>query len=152
MLRQASVHQLRTGAIKRDTAYIAICMCLHPRNLPGSLRDEYQSCLAPDRELFDDFKEKQKKLGHNQAFAAVDYEARYQLGPDAFNELQRLAKLSEEKVVYLVCQCSTGERCHREMLLLAARELLGAKVGNIYHSYPTFQARLPEIRQAAEEA
>jgi uncharacterized protein (DUF488 family) len=82
----------------------------------------------------------------------VDYEARYQLGPDAFNELQRLAKLSEEKVVYLVCQCSTGERCHREMLLLAARELLGAKVGNIYHSYPTFQARLPEIRQAAEEA
>lgn len=152
MLRQASVHQLRTGAIKRETSHIAICMCLHPRNLPASLRDEYQSCLAPDRELFDDFKEKQKKIGHNQAFAAVNYEARYQLGPDALKELERLVKLSEEKVVYLVCQCSTGERCHREILLLAAKELLGAKIGNIYHSYPVFQARLPEIRQAAEEA
>lgn len=150
MLRQASVHQLRTGAIKRDTSHIALCMAIHPRNLPGSLRDEYQSCLAPDRELFDDFKEKQKKIGHNQAFAAVNYEERFQLGPEAMEELKRLAALSQEKVVYLVCQCSVGERCHRELLLLTAKELLGAKVGNIYHSYPAFEARLPEIGQAAD--
>jgi hypothetical protein len=151
MLRQASVHQLRTGAIKRESAHIAICMALHPRNLPGNLRDEYQSCLAPDRELFDDFKGQEKKIGHDKAFAAVNYEARFQMGADALEELKRLAKLSEEKVVYLVCQCSTGERCHRELLLLTAKELFGTKVGNIYHSYPIYQARLPEIRQAAKK-
>ena len=43
------------------------------------------------------------------------------------------------------------ERCHRELLLITAKELFGTKVGNIYHSYPIYQARLPEIRQAAEE-
>jgi hypothetical protein len=148
MLRQASVHQLRTGAISRATGHIAICMCLHPRNLPGNLRDEYLSCLAPDRELFGEWKAVEKKAGHNPAFQAVRYEERFELGPEALDQLERLARLAEDKVVYLVCQCSVGERCHREMLLLAAKTILDAKVGNIYHAYPAFEARLPAIAAA----
>lgn len=143
-LRQASVHQLRSGAIQRETSHIAICMCLHPRNLAGSLRDEYLSCLAPDRELFDDFKSEEKKVGHELAFPAVQYEQRFRMTDEAWENLGRLSDLSREKVVYLVCQCATGERCHRELLLLAAKARFGAEVGLIYHSYPVFTARLAQ--------
>lgn len=150
MLTQASVQQLRSGEIDRGKGYIAICMRLYPRNLPKALRDEYLSNLAPGRELIGAFKEKEKQIGHEQAFANVHFEKKFELEPEALAELERLAKLGEKKTVYLVCQCPIGERCHRELLLLAAKEILGAKVGKIHHSYPVFQARLPKIKQAAK--
>jgi hypothetical protein len=48
-----------------------------------------------------------------------------------------------------VCQCDLGQRCHRELLLLTAREAFGATVRRIHHDYPRFQARLPELLAAA---
>ena len=144
MLRQASVRQLREGAISRAKAHIAICMCLHPRGMPGELRDEFLSILAPDRNLFRDWKSREAKVGHEAAFRETNYEERFQLPPEALVELRRLIGLSREKIVYLVCQCAVGERCHREILLLTAKAM-GAETGNVYHRYPVFEARLPGI-------
>lgn len=152
MLIQASVQQIRSGEVERAGAYIAICMRMYPRNLPKALRDEYLSCLAPEKELVGALKEKEKKIGHEKAFAAVQFEAKFQLGPQALAELERLASLSTSKKICLVCQCAIGEHCHREMLLIAARTIFGAQVGEIHHPYPAFRARLADIRQAAEKA
>lgn len=152
MLRQASVRQLRTGAITRASAHIAICMCFHPRNLAARYRDEYLSALAPDKELFQQWQEARDKVGHERAFTVSRYEDRFNLGAEAFSHLARLTALAREKHVYLVCQCETGFRCHREMLLLAAKEAYGADTGLVYHAYPNFLARLPALRKSAHQA
>jgi uncharacterized protein YeaO (DUF488 family) len=148
MLRQGSIHQLRTGAISREDAHIAVCMCFYPRNLPKTLRDEYRPELAPDRALFKEWQAAEKKVGHNEAFTKANYVQRFPLGEEALAELERLSKLSRKKKVYLLCQCAVGERCHRELLLLTAQALFGAKIGNVYHSYPGFEERLTKLAKA----
>ena len=149
-MRQGSVRQLRTGAIARSTGHIAICMCFHPRNLAARFRDEYLSSLAPDQELFRDWQEKRDEVGHDRAFAEARYQERFHLGAKAFRDLERLTELSREKHVYIVCQCETGFRCHREMLLLTARQEFGAETGLVYHQYPTYLARVSALRRVAE--
>lgn len=148
MLRQASIKQLRMGSFSREQAYVAICMCFHPRNLRSEMRDEYLPRLAPDRALFREWKEREKAVGHESAFAAVNYEERFQLSRDALEDLHRLALKSVEQDVFLVCQCASGQRCHRELLLLVARAAWDTKLGHVYHRYECFEARIPTIVKA----
>src|SRR3989338_317626 len=112
--------------VTRANGYIVIAMCFYPRGLKKELRDEYLSSLAPDKALFKDWQEFAKRYGHEAAFV----------------ELERLTVLSRQKDVYLVCQCSEGERCHREMLLLAAKKAFGAEIAPVSQEYPRFLARL----------
>jgi uncharacterized protein YeaO (DUF488 family) len=119
-------------------------MCFYPRGLKKELLDEYRSDLAPDRELFKDFKEFQAKVGHEAAFENSNYEARFHLSRRAAEHLKTLAQMSQTQDVYLACQCELGERCHREILLLIAKNEFGAQISEVFHSYPVFEKRLPQ--------
>ncbi len=137
-LKQASVKQIRSAELIREHSYIVITMCYYPRGLKKELRDEYRSDLAPDRLLFKEFKDYQKKIGHEEAFVKSNYENKFSLNENALQHLKELSELSKIKDVYLVCQCEVGKKCHREMLLLTAEKLFGAKIDFIYHSYSNY--------------
>jgi hypothetical protein len=144
MLKQASVGDLKSEKISRDQGdYIVISMCFYPRFVRRELRDEYLSDLAPDRVLFGEFKRVQRATGdHNGAFARVSYEKRFALTNEGIEHLARLSTLAHERDVYLVCQCTVGERCHREMLLLMAKQWFTAKAEPPTNDYPVFRKRL----------
>lgn len=142
MLTQASIAQYKSGSLKSPDNHLVITMRFYPRFLRSELRDEFISELAPAKELLRDFNEAQKRVGHNGAFAEVDYENRFRLDESALQHLERLAKLSATKDVYLACICDMGEMCHREILMLAANELFNCEIGHVYHSYPTFMKRV----------
>lgn len=149
MLQQASLSQIRKGAITRKNGHIVVTMCWYPRGLRREVRDEYRHDLAPDRELFADWKKNKEKFGHEAAFVRSHYEKRFRLTAPALEHLSHLALLSHRKNVYLVCQCQLGERCHREMLLLLARAEYGAHIGMVYHTYPTFLRRIKGLLLSA---
>ena len=144
MLQQASVDALRHGDVSRKRGYIAVTMHHYPRGLKKDLRDEYISALAPGDTLLHDFLAHVKKLGedHNAAFEACHYEKRFGITAEGLGHLQRLIELSTSKDVYLVCQCRDDERCHRELLLMLAREWYGAKTAPLRFDYETFARRL----------
>lgn len=144
-IRQASVSDLRKGNITRENAYVVVAMCFHPRGLSAELRDEYRADLAPDRELFKDFKVFQKTLGHAAAFRQCGYERRFTLRATARVRLSELAVMSWQRDVYLVCQCKLGELCHREMLMLTARILFGAETDDLFHEYALYLERLVQM-------
>ena len=144
MLRQASAKEIRSGEVDRRDGHIAIVMCFYPRGLRRELRDEYIRRLAPDEPLFREWKAIELKAGHDAAFRLTRYEKRFHLGPEALEDLKRLSALAKVKDVYLVCQCAIGERCHREMLLLAAKKFFRAPADKIFHAYPDFERRLRE--------
>jgi len=143
MLQQASVDQVRRQEIPRENSHIVIAMCYYPRGIKKEWRDDYRADLAPSRELFAEWKEFEKQAGHDEAFRLSHYEERFQLTPVALYLLKKYAE--ENRDTYLVCQCKVGERCHREMLLLTGREKYGARVGEIYNSYPIFQKRIAQL-------
>ena len=148
MLDQASVQQVKEGVFPRDVSHIVITMRFYPRFLKKQLRDEFICDLAPVKELLHDFNSAQKRLGdHNSAFKEIDYENRFQLSESGYAHLKRLSNLSIRKNVYLTCLCRAGEKCHREMLLLISKELFGAKIGAIFHSYPDIVRRMDEFRR-----
>lgn len=150
MLKQASVSDIKRGAVERSRSYVVITMRYYPRFLRKEFRDEFLCELAPVKELLKDFNEAQKRLdNHNKAFPAVDYESRFDLPAKALHTLQRLAEKSRTTDVYLVCICALGERCHREMLMLLAKDLFGCPIGEVFHSYPTFAGRFPEFQKKA---
>jgi len=143
MLKQASISQVKNQEFDRDRSHIVITMRFYPRFLKKELRDEFICDLAPVKELLHDFNAAQKKSGdHNSAFADVDYNRRFELTEKGMNHLRRLSEISKEKDVYIVCICDIGERCHREILLLAAEKLFRCKIGKVFHTYPDFMSRL----------
>lgn len=142
MLKQGSISQLRTGELNRQNGYIVIAMAFYPRGLKKELADEYRSNLAPDRELFREWKEFEASHGHEAAFQKSSYEQRFQLPPDAWESLRRLTDVSRSKDVYLLCQCELGERCHREMVALAAQFKFKAEIAPLFNTYPVFESRL----------
>jgi uncharacterized protein YeaO (DUF488 family) len=148
MLKQASLGDIKRELIPRETSHLVVAMRYYPRFLKKELRDEFICALAPVKELLHDFNAAQRRLGnHNQAFPEVDYERRFDLSEAGLNHLKRLASLSKAKDVYLVCICDMGQRCHREMLLLLAKELYACHIGEVFHSYPHFMARSEEFRR-----
>ncbi len=149
MLDQGSVLQAKQGYFPRDSSHIVITMRFYPRFLKKELRDEFLPDLAPNKELLHDFNEAQKRLAnHNAAFPEINYEERFTLNQQALAHLERLSELSHSKDVYLLCICAPGERCHREILMLAAQHLFGCKIGKVFHEYPVFMKRLKTRRQA----
>jgi uncharacterized protein YeaO (DUF488 family) len=142
MLLQASVDQVRKQEIPRENSLIIITMCYYPRGIKKEWRDDFRSILAPDRELFKEWKAFEKEKGHDEAFKLSHYEERFSLTPIALTLLKVYGEWSREKDIYFVCQCKVGERCHREMLMLAAYKKYGAFVSNIFHTYPAFESRI----------
>jgi uncharacterized protein YeaO (DUF488 family) len=143
VLRQASVADVRKGRVSRARGRVVVAMRIHPRGFAKSLRDEYVAALAPAPDLFADFRRaKAWHEDHERAFADSRYEDRFFLGAEGVGALARLSGDAWHGEVFLVCQCEVGERCHRELLLLAARTVFGAPVDVVHHEYPAFARRL----------
>src|SRR4051794_17301672 len=105
----------------------------HPRGLSSELRDEYISALAPEPELFQDFRGALEGRGHNEAFEAVDYEERFWLSEKGIGELKRITDASQSEDVHLVCQCRIGQKCHRELLMIWASLAFRARIDETFH-------------------
>ncbi|MCM2323604.1 MAG: DUF488 domain-containing protein [Oligoflexia bacterium] len=146
MLRQATVSELIAGKVSRGPGrVVVVTMRRWPRQLRRALRDEYVSTLSPDIRLLDDFLALRRQLGdHDLAFDRARYERRFELTDEGIRELQRLSDLSRKKDVYLVCQCGSGHKCHRELLLILAREWFGAPAEKPAQRYPIFEKRARE--------
>jgi uncharacterized protein YeaO (DUF488 family) len=146
MFKQCSVADIKNKSLPRENSHLVVAMRFYPRFLKKELRDEFVCDLAPTKELLADFNAAQKRLGtHNESFGAVDYEQRFRLSAAGWSHLKRLVELSHTKDVYISCICQLGDRCHREMLLLMSRELFGCEIGQVFHSYPVFMRRLPDL-------
>lgn len=146
MLKQASVEQVRKQVLPRNNTVISIVMRHYPRGIKKEWSDEFRNLLAPDQELFTEWKARELKVGHNEAFSEVDYENRFELTPVALHLLKMYSEQSKTQDIYLVCQCRVGERCHREMLMLVAHKKYGAEIDQIYHDYAIFEKRIPELK------
>ncbi|HVK62263.1 MAG TPA: DUF488 family protein, partial [Bdellovibrionales bacterium] len=108
----------------------------------------YISDLAPSKEFLAEFKEREEKLDdHDAAFEAIHYEKKFDLGIEGLARLSEIAEESRHHTVYLVCHCAIGQYCHREILMILAEDLFGAKIAKLSHSYETFRARLHEFRR-----
>jgi uncharacterized protein YeaO (DUF488 family) len=146
MLRRASVVDVQNGKVTREQAYLAVVMRFYPRFLKKEKVDEYISALAPPKELFAEFKQKDRKLAnHNSAFYLVQYETRFDLSPEGRARLAELSKLSLTRDIVLICQCRDFDRCHCDLLLLWARHHYGAQVQGLIFDYPDFVARLDNL-------
>ena len=143
MLYQASISQIRHSELTRDKGYLVVTMRTYPRGLKKDWIDQYVSQLAPQPDLFREFKQKEKAIGHAEAFLQSHYEERFQITPLGFAHLERLANKSKEQDVYLLCQCDVGQHCHREQLMLIAQNCFDTKVAKLFHSYSIFQSRIP---------
>ena len=143
MMYQASVGELRRGRITRTDGHVAIVMRHYPRGLAKSHAHEYLKALAPEDSLFEDFRAALERSGdHDRAFESVAYEERFDVSAEGRTELVRLCEIARSRDVYLVCQCERGEKCHRHLLLLMAREWFGTTIDRIGPSYPVFEERL----------
>lgn len=143
MLYRASVQDVKTKRISRKYGYFVVIMQFYPRFLTKEMIDEYCRSLAPQRDLFTEFKEIERATkDHDGAFSTVRYEERFEILEGAKADLQRLSKLSKERDVYLICQCSAVQKCHADLVLLAARTLYGAEIPFLRRQYPAWTARL----------
>lgn len=147
MLKQASVDQVRQKQIPRENTRLIIAMCYYPRGINTELADDFRNTLAPDRALFKEWKELEKKVGHEQAFIQTNYEKRFYLSPVALFMLKSYTEesLSNNKDIYFICQCELGERCHREILLLTASKKYGAAIDTLFHNYPIYEERILQM-------
>lgn len=148
MLKQASVDQIRAHALPRDKTLLVITMRYYPRGIKKEWRDDFRHDLAPDRQLFKEWKKFEKQVGHDRAFELSHYEERFSLSPSALQHLKQYADLSRTFDVFLICQCKVGERCHREMLMLMAQKKYNACIAPLFHDYPTFNSRLSNSQES----
>jgi len=131
------------GKVSRRDGYIVVVMRFYPRFIAKGKRDEYVPQLAPDEILFSEFKEEERRGGnHDAAFAQVRYAERFALSPAGLEELRRLAALSKDKNIYLICQCALDQCCHADLLILMARQWYGAFAMSPRYDYRLFKERL----------
>jgi len=143
MLYRASVTDVKCKRLSRRTGYLAVVMQHYPRFLTKEMIDEYIHDLAPQRELFAEFKARDRDMkDHDAAFAAVDYENRFELNGAGMAALERLSTMSRDRDVFLLCQCQSLEKCHGDLLLLLAKHHFAAPVARIRIRYPGFEDRL----------
>lgn len=127
-------------------------MQYYPRFLGKELGAEYLRVLAPDRELFKEFKEREKQLGdHDRAFLEVRYEERFQLSKEGLAQLKGLSDRARAEDVFLLCQCPVNQRCHADLLLLIARQCFQAPTQSLWHRYPVFESRVENARMDADD-
>lgn len=147
MLFRAPIRELKSGRIARRRSHTVVVMQHYPRGLSKELVDEYVHALAPERELFDEFKTKDRELkDHDAAFELVRYEERFALSAEGVEHLRRLSALAVERDVLLFCQCLAPERCHADLLLLMARHWFRGNTATVRIKYPTFEERLTSGR------
>jgi hypothetical protein len=90
MLRQASVSDLISDRVSRETGYVVITMRRYPRFVNRLLRDEYLSCMSPELELFEDWlSAKRRHQDHDRAFARSRFEERFDVGDEGLLVLAR---------------------------------------------------------------
>ena len=143
MLYRFAVKELSAGAIQRRFGHTVVVMQYYPRFVGRDLIDEYCRNLAPAKDLFTEFKALERSLkDHDRAFEQIHYEERFSLSPEGVSDLQRLSALSAARDVYLICQCLALQRCHADLLLLAARHLFQAGVQWPRQTYDVFSNRL----------
>lgn len=120
-------------------------MQFYPRFLKREMVDEYLHSLAPPRDLFTEFKAKDRELkDHDKAFLAVAYESRFGINEKGILELARLSEISSGKDVFLLCQCLATEKCHGDLLLLLAKGWFAPPIQRIRPRYPEFERRIAE--------
>jgi uncharacterized protein YeaO (DUF488 family) len=145
MIKQGSLEELRSGVIKKSDGWLCLTTRYYPRFLkPGEI-DEYVSDLAPSKKLLTEFKNKSARVGHDEAFEAVDYQLKFTLNEKGHAHLKMLTDLGKARDVYILCYCARGLYCHREMLLLLARDRYGAEIGPLTHAYPDFLKRIKDV-------
>jgi uncharacterized protein YeaO (DUF488 family) len=147
MLKQASVSDLIMERVTREMGHVVITMRRYPRFINRRLRDEYLTCMSPEKELFEAWlTAKRKYEDHDGAFQKSKFEERFWINEEGFEHLARLCALAAEKDVYLVCQCANGMRCHREFVLILAKILFRADVEKPKNDYPIFTARVKKFK------
>jgi len=144
MIRQASVEDISNERVTKRHGRVVVVTRYYPRFLKKKLIDDYFVVLAPPKELLREFKDKEEKMDadHDGAFEAMHYESKFTLSEEGLAVLQELAEESKKRPIYLVCHCKLGQYCHREILMLAARELFGASIAKVHHPYLTILKRL----------
>lgn len=149
MIKQARVEDISSSRITRRHGRIYVVTRYYPRFLKKKLIDAYIGALAPTKELLSEFKAKEEELGgeHDAAFEAINYESQFQLGSESLARLREIAAESETTTVYLVCHCAVGQYCHREILMLLAESLYGAKISKLSHDYTTIRTRLTDFQK-----
>lgn len=148
MLRQATVSDLITDRVSREKGYVVITMRRYPRFINKKLRDEYLTCMSPEKELFEDWlSAKRKYQDHDGAFDRSRFEERFDVSEDGLVQLERLCRMAEKKDVFLVCQCHEGKRCHREFTLILAKKLFAANAEAPKNAYPVFVKRIGEFKK-----
>lgn len=150
MLRQASVSDLLNERVSRNRKnYIVVTMRRYPRFLNRQYRDEYVSEMSPDWKLFEDWLTAKRKFNdHNGAFDRSHFEERFTISELGLEHLARLCAIAAKKDVYFVCQCATGQKCHRELVLMIAKKYFKVKVEKSKNEYPLFAKRLAKKDQA----
>jgi len=82
-----------------------------PRGVRGDAVDEYQSKLAPSRELIREFRK------GDLSWPAFGRRYKQELSTEALqSELRRLAKVASSRVITLLCYCEMETDCHRTLL------------------------------------
>ena len=143
MLDRASVAEVKAARVSKADGYLVVAMRLYPRFLPRGLTNEYTKSLAPEAALFGRYRDLKKQSGQqNQAFQSAGYEQSFALSQEGMHDLARLASLSMDKNVFLICQCDRQEYCHVDLLLLMAESRFGASIGKLPYDYPAFRERL----------
>jgi uncharacterized protein YeaO (DUF488 family) len=145
MLKQATVEDISNMRVTKRHGKVVVTTRYYPRFLKRKLVDDYKGVLAPTKALLTEFKAKEEEVGdHDKAFEDVDYESKFTLDEAGEAELRDLSDLARTQDVYLVCHCRLGQRCHRDILLMIAKEKFDAPVGRIYLEYPIIARRLKE--------
>lgn len=150
MLKQASVQQVWAQELPRENSVIVICMCFYPRGVKKEWRDDYKKELAPERDLFREWKDAEKEFGHAEAFVKSRYEERFQLSWLGEQYLKYYCVESKAKDIYFVCQCKVGEKCHREMLMLHGQLKYGANIDKIFNDYSIYTSRITADKNSIE--
>jgi len=109
------------------TAYKVLVTHHYPfyiKNLKSKI-NEYLPILAPNKQLFTDYKEELKRTKDPKlAWNLVQYETRFRMqilrDSKAISELKRIRdigkQLNGKRVVYLICHERTDDYCHRRIL------------------------------------
>jgi hypothetical protein len=147
MIRQATVEDIGNKRITKLHGDIVVVTQYYPRFLKRNLIHEYHRVLAPTRALLSEFKDTERARvdeSHDDAFDDVNYEEKFTLSKEGMAVLAAWAERSKERDVYFVCHCRIGQRCHREILLLAAEKYFGAKISKTHFPWTVIRRRLEE--------
>ena len=140
MLHRASVSEIKSGTISKKDGLLVVTMRMYPRFLSKALVDEYKPSLAPQKDLFERYREIKKRIGdQSEAFELAQYQREFALSQEGLHDLQRLAEFAKNQNVYMICQCAKNERCHVDLMLLIAQKKWGVDIGDLPYAYPQYR-------------